>query len=124
MEYGVPSKIYSEHILELYEKSSNFGDLKNANYSAIESNSICGDEITIRLLVEKGIVKQAKFSGSGCVLSVVASSLLMSKIKGMKIEEVKRIKKEDVLKLLKIKISPSRRKCVFLPIEAIQKALK
>ena len=124
MEYGIPSKIYSKHILELYKNSSNFGNLKDANYSATESNSVCGDEITIQLLVKKGIVKQAKFSGSGCVLSIVASSLFTSKIKGMKIQDIKRIKKEDVLKLLRIKIGTSRRKCVFLPIEAVQKALK
>ncbi|MBU1252682.1 MAG: iron-sulfur cluster assembly scaffold protein [Nanoarchaeota archaeon] len=120
----IPDDMYREHILELYKSPSNFGTLEKANHKATEHNAICGDEITVQLFVKNEIVKDVKFSGSGCVISMVASSLLTDKIKGMKISEVLSLNKEDILKLMGIKVTPARIKCALLPLEAAQKALK
>jgi len=116
--------MYQKHVLELYKNPSNFGTLKNATNKATEYNAICGDEITVNLLVKNGIIKDVKFSGSGCALSIVAASLLTSKIKGMKIKDIKSMNKEEIRKLFKTKMSNSRIKCVLLPLEAVKKALK
>ncbi len=116
--------IYSKQVLELYKSPSNFGTLKNANHTGTEHNSVCGDEITVQLLVKEGFVKEAKFSGSGCALSLVSASLLTEKIKGMEAKEVKKLDKEDIRKLFKTKITGSRTKCMLLPLEAVKKALK
>jgi nitrogen fixation NifU-like protein len=124
MERGIPSSMYREHILELYKSPSNFGILENATSEATAYNSICGDEITVQLLIKNKKISNVKFSGSGCVLSMVASSLLTEKIKGMKLESVMKLEKKDILKLLKIPIISSRIKCVLLPIQATKKALK
>lgn len=124
METGIPSRVYKEHMLELYKSPGNYGLLENPTHEATEYNSICGDEITIQLNVRAGIVKDAKFSGSGCIISIVSSSLLVSKIIGMKITKIKKLNKFDVPKLLKHKIAPSRIKCALLPLGALKKALK
>jgi nitrogen fixation NifU-like protein len=121
---GIPSDMYKEHILELYRNPSNYGIIKDATHKSTEYNSVCGDEITIHLLVKNGKIRDAKFSGSGCVISMVSSSLFTSRIKGMQIEDVKKISKDDILKLLKIKVTPARIKCALLPLEAVKKALK
>lgn len=120
----IPEDMYREHILELYRSPSNFGLLKNANKEATEYNSVCGDEITVQLFVKDDIVNDVKFSGSGCVISMVSSSVLTDKIKGMKIEEVNKLNKEDIMELLKIKITPARIKCALLSLEAVKKALR
>ena len=65
-----------------------------------------------------------KYSGSGCVISLVSASLFTDKIKGMKIDKVKKLSKEDILELLKIKINPARLKCVLLPLESVRGALR
>ena len=124
MEQGIPSDMYREHILELYKSPSNFGTLKNPSHESTEYNSVCGDEITIQLLIKSNVVKDIKFSGSGCVISTVSASLLTDKIKGMSPEDVKELSREDILKLLKIKITPARIKCALLSLEAAKKALK
>ncbi|MBI5803530.1 iron-sulfur cluster assembly scaffold protein [Candidatus Pacearchaeota archaeon] len=117
-------RMYKEHIMELYKSPNNFGELKNPTHRHTEYNSFCGDEVTINLLVNNAKIKDAKFSGSGCVISTVSSSLLTNKIKGMKVEEIKKLSKVDMLKLLKIKINPARIKCVLLPLEAVMGALR
>ncbi|HEB47057.1 MAG TPA: iron-sulfur cluster assembly scaffold protein [Candidatus Pacearchaeota archaeon] len=124
MEKGIPSDMYREHILELYKSPSNFGTLKNPSHESTEYNSVCGDEITIQLLIKNNVVKDIKFSGSGCVISTVSASLLTDKIKGMSPEDVKELSNKDILKLLKIKITPARIKCALLSLEAAKKALK
>lgn len=120
----IPEDMYKEHILELYKSPSNFGALKNASHEATEYNSMCGDEITVQLLVKNGAVKDVKFSGSGCVISMVSASLLTDKIKDLKVSEVKLIKPQEALNLLKIKLNPARVKCALLGFDAVKVALK
>ena len=96
---------YSKHILELYKNPSNFGELKNPTHSATETDQICGDEITVQLIVRNGIIKDIKFSGSGCVISLVSASLLTNKIKNMEIEKIKKLDRKDVIGLLKINLN-------------------
>ncbi|HUW43969.1 MAG TPA: iron-sulfur cluster assembly scaffold protein [Bacillota bacterium] len=116
--------VYPKHVIELYKNPSNFGLLENPSFEVTEYDSACGDEITVQLLVKDGKIINAKFSGSGCVLSTVVASLLTEKIKGMKIKDVKNLDKDDIKKLFGAKINPARIKCALLPLEATKKALK
>lgn len=122
MNEKISDKIYREHIMELYKSPRNYGILENPTNEKSETNSSCGDEVTIQLIVENGKIKDAKFHGTGCVMSLVSSSMLTDKIKGMYLEEAKKLSKDDILKILKIKINPSRMKCVLLPLEALRRA--
>ena len=123
MEIGIPSNIYREHLIELYKSPSNYGELEKANKKATEYNSLCGDEITMHLIVRKGKVEDIKFSGSGCVMSIVSASMLTDKIKGLSVDEIKKLSHEDILEMFKIKLNPARIKCALLPLEAVRKAL-
>ncbi len=119
-----PSEMYKEHIFELYKSPENYGELKNATHKHTETNASCGDEITMQFLVKEGKIADVKFYGSGCVMSVVSSSMLSSKIKGMKAEDAKKLGREDIIKMLKINVNPGRIKCVVLPLYAVKNALK
>jgi len=118
------SSMYREHILDLYKNPSNYGELPKPTNEHTEHNSLCGDEITIQINSDKGKIKEVKFNGSGCVMCMVSASLFTDKIKGMKISDVKKLNREDILKLLKIKINSARLKCVLLPLDAVKGALK
>ena len=85
---NLSEKMYREHILELYKNPSNFGELKNPTHKHTETNSLCGDEITVQLKVKNNKVEDAKFNGSGCVISMVSSSMLTDKIKNMEIKDL------------------------------------
>lgn len=115
---------YKKHIIELWKNPRNFGTLKSPTHELTEHNSICGDEITVQIRAKDRRIADAKFSGSGCILSVVSASLLTDKLKGMEVQDVKKLGKEEIKKLLKTRIHPSRMKCALLPLEAAQKSLK
>jgi len=120
----ISDELYREHILDLYKSPANFGELKNPTHKHTETNSSCGDEITINLVMENEKVRDVKFSGSGCVISLVSASLLTKKIKGMKIQDIQKMDKSDIIKLLKIKVNPARMKCALLSLKAVKSALE
>ena len=116
--------MYKEHILELYKSPSNFGALKKPTHEKTEYNSVCGDEITVQMFIKDEKIKDIKFGGSGCVISMVAASMLTDKIKGMKISDIKNMKGEDVLGMLNMKLNLARVKCALLAFEAVKGALR
>lgn len=124
MDEILARQMYQEHILDLYKNPHNFGSLKNATNSHSENNPLCGDEVTVQLVVKNNKVEEVKFLGRGCAISMASASLLTDKIKDMSVEDVKRIKAEDMLELLNIPIGPVRMKCALLSLETLQKAIK
>ena len=117
-------RMYKEHIMELYKSPANYGELENPTHKHTETNSSCGDEITMQFIVKDRKISDVKFSGSGCVMSIVSSSLLTDKIKGMNVEDAKKLTKDDVLELLKINVNPARLKCITVPLYAVKNSLK
>ena len=107
-------RMYKEHIMELYKSPANYAELENPTHKHTEKNSSSGDEK----------ISDVKFSGSGCVMSIVSSSLLTDKIKGMNVEDAKKLTKDDVLELLKINVNPARLKCITVPLYAVKNSLK
>ena len=116
--------MYRAHILDLYKNPQNFGELENATHEFTEVSPACGDEITIKLIIKKGKVEEDRFNGSGCVISMVASSLLTEELKGMNKEEILKLNKNNILELLGIKLTPSRLSCALIPLNAAKNAFR
>ena len=116
--------IYRENILDHYAHPRNFGKLTNFDAEHREFNPICGDEETIQIKVENNIIKEIKFFGKGCAISMASSSMFLSEVKGKEINEVKNIAKEQVSDLLNIPISPARVKCALLPLETLRRVIQ
>ena len=115
--------LYREQILEHWRNPKNFGELANATHKAFENNPLCGDEIGIALHVKGGIIEDVRFHGAGCAISMAATSLLTEVVYGKNVEDIKKIKKEDVFDLLGVAPSPSRVKCALLGFATMQKAM-
>jgi len=115
--------IYKEHILDLYKHPHNFGEIENPTHKAEAFNALCGDQIKVTILTEKNIIKDIKFQGYGCAISIATASMLTDKIKNLEIEKVKNLSKDEVIAMLKIPISHQRLKCALHSLDAIKKAL-
>ena len=116
----VDDQFYREYILDHYKNPRNFGRIENPTLSHEEDNPLCGDIIGIDLLVKDGLVEDVKFHGRGCAISQASASLLTERIKGMTLEEARRIGKDDVLGELGIEISPARIKCALLSLKVLK----
>lgn len=116
-------KIYREELLAEYKDPYHFEKRKTFTHTANNYNPFCGDKIEIYLTIKDNIVSEAYFYGSGCVISTASASLLMGFVENKKIADVLKINQKDVLRLLQIKLTPTRLKCALLPLETIHKGL-
>ena len=46
------------------------------------TNPLCGDQVTVFLQVEDGIIKDISFQGSGCAISKASASMMTTELKG------------------------------------------
>lgn len=117
--------MYQEIILQHYRAPKNFGELPAADMAGEESNPNCGDHITVQLKLDeaKQGVAEFRFHGDGCAISIASTSLLSSQVKGHSLEEVRKLTREDVLKLVAIPLSPVRVKCALTGFAALGRAL-
>ena len=79
-------KIYTNLIME-HNKSGHNKRKIECNCTERGHNPSCGDDITVQVQIEDGIVKEAAFIGIGCAISTASSSMLMDMIQGKKVEE-------------------------------------
>ena len=115
--------IYSELILDHYRYPRNFGSLKNSAKKSVIFNPSCGDRIEMDIIFEKDKVKQIKFRGQGCAISQASASILTVQVKGKSKEDLKKIDKDFMIKLLGIELGPTRIRCALLPLEALHKLI-
>ena len=79
--------LYQETIFDHYRQPRNFGRLQGANRRAEGYNPLCGDKVTLYLRVEDGVIRDARFEGSGCAISTASASLMTENLKGKREEE-------------------------------------
>jgi nitrogen fixation NifU-like protein len=115
---------YKDLILFHWRNPQNYGKLKKANKRAFLDNPFCGDEISMEAKIEKGKIKEIKFSGKGCIISKASASLITEYVKGKKISEIKNLDKDFILKLLGIELGPTRLKCALLPLNVLKKLIQ
>jgi nitrogen fixation NifU-like protein len=114
--------MYRDYILDHYKNPRNSGELPGATNTYHDSNPLCGDEITMALLIDGDVVKDVRFVGKGCAISQASASILTEEVKGKTLDEVKQIDRDHVLENLGIQISPARVKCALLGLKTLKGA--
>lgn len=115
--------IYAEEIISHYEHPHNKGKIPNASVDFHEYNPTCGDDITVYLDIKDGKIRDVKFEGTGCAISMASASMLTDDIKGKSVAEVEKLGFKDLVDLIGIDPGPGRLKCATLSLKAIKKAL-
>ncbi|PQD95213.1 SUF system NifU family Fe-S cluster assembly protein [Pradoshia eiseniae] len=134
--------LYRQVIMDHYKNPRNKGSLEGDSLVIDMNNPTCGDRIHLTLQVEDGIVKDAKFDGEGCSISMSSASMMTQTIKGKSVEEAMKLAsifsdmmqgkdyEEDELDLGDIEALqgvnkfPARIKCATLAWKAMEKGLK
>ena len=117
--------LYREVLLDHYKNPMNFGVLKNPDIRKQDLNPLCGDEIEIfaKLDAKKEKIREIRFKGHGCVICMASASILMQEMEGIELKKIQKMNTDDMLKLLGIELTPTRIKCMMLPLKAVQKGI-
>jgi nitrogen fixation protein NifU and related proteins len=116
--------LYREEILEHYKDPQNFGTLDAFDLSSQQLNPFCGDDISMFLrLKDKKVIEDISFTGKGCAISIAGASMLTDYAKGKSIAELTKFSEADMLALLKVEVSETRKKCALLALYTLKDCL-
>lgn len=132
--------LYRRVIMDHYKNPRNRGKFEEGALTIDLNNPTCGDRISLQLQVQEGIVKEARFTGEGCSISMSSASMMTEAVKGrsvgdaleladrfsclMKGESVEFDDYEDLEALSGVNKFPARIKCATLAWNALKKGME
>jgi nitrogen fixation NifU-like protein len=117
-------ELYQQRILDHYEEPFHRGRCPQATHAHEDENPLCGDVVRVELAVAPdGTIRDAWFNGDGCCISQASASMLVERMQGRPVDDVKSFTANDMLALLGAKLTPNRQKCCLLPWRAMQSAV-
>ena len=140
MSFNNLDQLYRSVIMDHYKTPRNKGAIENDSINIEMNNPTCGDRIHLTLQVEDGIVKDAKFDGEGCSISMASASMMTQAVKGKDVETALGLSKTfsdmmlgkdyddsldlgDIEALQGVSQFPARIKCATLAWKAMEKGV-
>ncbi len=114
---------YTQKVIDHFKNPRNVGELKDANAIGRVGSPSCGDKMEMYLKIEDGIIKDAKFMTFGCAAAISSSSVATELLKGMTIEEAKKLTNQQVVAQLG-GLPDEKIHCSVMVEEAVKAALE
>lgn len=142
MSFSNLDTLYRQVIMDHYKNPRNKGFVEGDAVTIDMNNPTCGDRIQLQLQLVDGIVKDAKFDGEGCSISMSSASMMTQAIKGKQLEDALKMSKAfsnmmlgeeidlgdldlgDIEALQGVSKFPARIKCATLAWKAMEKGVK
>jgi nitrogen fixation NifU-like protein len=83
-------ELYQETILDHHKHPRNFKKLENA-LSSEGYNPLCGDRITVYVLLDGDVIEDIAFEGSGCAICTASASVMTESLKGKSTKEAEQL---------------------------------
>ena len=130
----------SKEIIKIASNTSNVGLKNKYSHKISLKNKLCGDKITLELIVIKKRILSMRYETESCLYCEASASLLSKKIRKLNTKTLKDdfINLKNISKKREMKIPKkfvdfkklfnsdnfNRFNCIFLPFDAVIKALK
>jgi len=116
---------YSDKVIDHYTNPRNMGTLDKSDLrvgTGMVGAPECGDVMRLQIMVEDGIIKDAKFKTFGCGSAIASSSLATEWLKGKSLEQALTIDNMDIVE--ELTLPPVKIHCSVLAEDAIKSAIK
>ena len=115
--------MYTKKVMEQFQKTDNYGEIKAADGIGKVGNPRCGDVMWIYLKIEEDIIVDAKYKTFGCVAAIASSSMAIDMIKGKNINDALKVSNKAVAEAME-GLPPEKQHCSVLAEEGIKKAIE
>jgi len=137
----MPANIYHQAIKQLAADEIGAGLLPAANAAATMDNPLCGDRVSLQLILEKNQIKQVAHQVRGCLLCKAAASIIGTAAEGCSEQEIHQVH-DQLAAMLQgdssvnwrpnwtslshfepVQSQKSRHGCVLLPFKTLLRAM-
>lgn len=88
------SDLYRQLILDHNRSPRNFGRLEPADAAATGHNPLCGDRLELTLRMDGDRLKELRFEGQGCAISMASASLMSEAVTGLPRADIDRLQEQ------------------------------
>jgi nitrogen fixation NifU-like protein len=134
-------KLYDDVIMDHIKHARNYREISGATGQADGVNALCGDNLTVYVLIEDDVLREAAFQCECCGISMASASIMTELVTGKSVDEARHIA-ADLLESFSeehpehdahygkaavlgiVRDFPSRRNCASLAWVTLSAALK
>jgi nitrogen fixation protein NifU and related proteins len=115
--------VYSAELLDHFQNPRNTGTVESADRTTQLENPACGDVLELSLKIDGEMISEICFRARGCVAAMACGSALTELVKGRTVEEVKQLKREDLVRAIGF-LPPASTHASHLAMETLRKLLQ
>lgn len=124
--FASTARAYHDKVIDHYENPRNVGSMnkkdKNVGTGLVGAPA-CGDVMKLQIRVnDDGEIVETAFKTFGCGSAIASSSLATEWVKGMNVDEARKIKNSDIAK--ELRLPPVKLHCSMLAEDAIKAAIQ